>query len=79
MDTLTERAVRILLFVTGVLTLPAVSPAAAAALVDYQLPLGLLAPGPVGAANRVDRAGLGMNLACSPRQHCASRYQFCSK
>ena len=57
MDTLTERAVRILLFVTGVLTLPAVSPAAAAALVDYQLPLGLLALALLGVAALLLRAG----------------------
>lgn len=43
MDNFTERTVRALLFVAGLFTLPALSPAVAMALVDYQLVVGLLA------------------------------------
>lgn len=43
MDTLTERAIRTLLFIAGILTVPALAPDMALALADYRGLLGLLA------------------------------------
>jgi hypothetical protein len=56
MDNFAEHTVRALLFVAGLLTLPALSPAVATALVDYQLVVGALALVLLGAAGLLLRA-----------------------
>lgn len=50
MDTLTERAIRTLLFIAGLFTLPALAPDMALALGGYQGPVGLLALALLGTA-----------------------------
>lgn len=56
MDNFAEYTVRALLFVAGLFTLPALSPAVATALVDYQLAVGVLALALLGAAGLLLRA-----------------------
>ncbi len=56
MDTLTERAIRTLLFIAGLITLPALAPDMALALQDYRGLIGLLALALLGAAALLLRA-----------------------
>jgi hypothetical protein len=56
MDNLTERAIRILLFIAGLFTLPALAPDMALALGGYQALVSLLALALLGAAAWLLRA-----------------------
>ena len=74
MDTLTERAIRTLLYVAGLFTLPALWPDLAMALADYRGLMGSLALALLGAAAVLLRAARrearwdNPGLAGRPRQ-----------
>ena len=76
MDNLTELTVRALLFVAGLLALPALSPSAAAVLVDYQLVVGAVVLALLAAAAWLLRAGRREAQWNNPRRAPRPRQDF---